>query len=105
MARTPHGTVNYYVNGHCRCRACRTAWREYVTARRRGLGIRPRGDRRFYVGTPGRRGFDPFTERVLDAVEKRTGRSWRDVVGAWARTRGAAVVTFPDLAADSSTDD
>ena len=36
---TPHGTASRYNSHGCRCVACRRAWADYITARRRLHGV------------------------------------------------------------------
>jgi hypothetical protein len=92
-----HGTYLRYANHGCRCRRCKKAWREYITSRRRRLGVPPRDvsmvrkdirhtraavQRALETGEDARLpevALTPLGGQILAAIQQRTGRS-RDVV-------------------------
>ena len=66
----PHGTASRYKSGSCRCVACRKAWADYIRARARAQGRRPRGSAARRMGLAHRSGED------ASAYAKRIGETW-----------------------------
>ena len=92
--QTTHGTQRCYQGG-CRRPECKKAWADYIRQRRHRLGEQtPRDQRRFFPGPYGQHGFDALTEHILEAAARRTGWSWRDVVGLLVRRHGTTA-EFP----------
>lgn len=104
-----HGTQRRYSRG-CRCRRCRKAWREYVTARRRAAGKPSADQARHRLDVRRTRAiveraveqdedpempvrFTPLGGQILVAIQQRTGRSRDTVIDELLRKHGGDVET------------
>ena len=102
-----HGTQPRYSAG-CRCRRCKKAWREYVTARRRAAGTPDRTAARHRMDARRTQAIveravveekDPVLPvelsrlggQILVNIQKRTGRSRGAVIDDLLRKHGVTV--------------
>lgn len=95
-----HGHARTYRHG-CRCAECRTAWAQYIAARRR-IGEVLDASRTYYpekVAPPATVGLTELAHDIVRAVQARTGRSRSDIIEHLIRRFGPEVEFERDAAA------